>query len=44
MNKESVLITPEVIEECLCECLDVLEKNTSSLEKSTPHIAPSKNH
>jgi len=35
LNKESVLLTPEVIEECLCECLDILEKNTSFLEKDT---------
>ncbi|MHC1720795.1 MAG: hypothetical protein AB9844_09100 [Clostridiaceae bacterium] len=30
MNKELVLITPDVIEECLCEALDVYEKKTSS--------------
>lgn len=28
MNKESVLITPDVIEDCLCESFDIVEKNT----------------
>jgi len=36
LNKKSVLITPDVIEECLCESLDILEKNTLFLEKNTP--------
>ena len=30
MNKKLELITPDVIEECLCESLDVYEKKTSS--------------
>jgi len=36
LNKESILITPEVIEECLCECLDIVEKRTIFLENDTP--------
>lgn len=35
MNKQSILITPDVIEECLCESLDAAEKNTIFLEKNT---------
>ena len=35
LNKNSVLITPDVIEECLCECLDNLENRTVFLEKDT---------
>ncbi|MDF2883557.1 MAG: hypothetical protein K0R54_4114 [Clostridiaceae bacterium] len=35
MNKKSTLITPDVIEECLCESLDILEKSTIFLEKNT---------
>jgi hypothetical protein len=34
LNKESVLITPEIIEECLCESLDALDKNTQSHSKT----------
>jgi len=30
LNKKLELITPDVIEECLCESLDVFEKKTSS--------------
>lgn len=30
MNEKSVLITPDVIEECLCESIDNQEINTSS--------------
>ncbi|WML37599.1 hypothetical protein [Clostridium sp. OS1-26] len=36
MNKKSTLITSDVIEECLCESLDILEKRTISIEKNTP--------
>jgi len=34
LNEKSVLITPDVIEECLCESLDTQEKNTSSHRKA----------
>jgi hypothetical protein len=34
LNKKLVLITNDVIEECLCESLDILEKNTSSYRKN----------
>lgn len=34
LNKNSVLITPDVIEECLCECLDKLENRTTFVEKA----------
>ncbi|MHB8061689.1 MAG: hypothetical protein ACYDG2_03475 [Ruminiclostridium sp.] len=27
LNKESVLITPNVIEECLCESFDIVESH-----------------
>jgi hypothetical protein len=27
LNKELVIITTDIIEECLCESLDILEKN-----------------
>lgn len=33
MNKEAVLFTPDVMEECLSESLDVAEKNTKYTEK-----------
>jgi hypothetical protein len=33
LNKKSVLLTPDVIEECLSESLDILEKNTAFTEK-----------
>ncbi|AKA72275.1 hypothetical protein CSCA_5150 [Clostridium scatologenes] len=33
MKKKSILITPEVIEECLCESLDIIEKNPISYNK-----------
>ncbi|MBV7275223.1 hypothetical protein [Clostridium thailandense] len=35
MNKKSKLITPDVIEECLCESLDIIEKSTLILEKNS---------
>lgn len=42
VNNKSILITPDVIEECLCESLDILEKNTLFLGKNTSShkIAP----
>ncbi|HEY5584046.1 MAG TPA: hypothetical protein VIK78_06095 [Ruminiclostridium sp.] len=30
LNKESVLITSDVIQECLCESFDIAEKKTPS--------------
>lgn len=43
MNKKSALITPDVIEECLYESLDIAEKNTSFLKKnSSSHSKPQK--
>lgn len=33
LNKKTVLITPDVIEECLSESLDILEKNTQAHKK-----------
>lgn len=35
MNKQSILITPDVIEECLCESLDTVEKSAIFLKKNT---------
>jgi hypothetical protein len=34
LNKESAIITPDVIEECLCESLDILEKSNSASKKN----------
>jgi hypothetical protein len=39
LKKKPVLITNDVIEECLCESLDVLEKNIVTIRK---HIAKPK--
>lgn len=36
LNKNLKLITPDVIEECLCESLDIIEKNTQILKKNLP--------
>lgn len=37
LNKESVLITPNVIEECLCESFDIVEKKISSHRNPKSH-------
>ncbi|CAB1246040.1 hypothetical protein ACFHWD_20010 [Clostridium sp. MT-14] len=37
-NKKSILITPDVMEECLCESLDIIEKNTQSHKKNKKHL------
>ncbi len=34
LNKKLVLITPDVIEECLCESLDTLERKVTTHRKS----------
>lgn len=34
LNKEPILITPDVIEECLCEAFDFPEKDTPSHKKT----------
>lgn len=37
-DNKSVLITPEVMEECLCESLDIIEKNNQSHKKNKKHL------
>ena len=36
-DKKSVLITPDIIEECLCESLDTVENNSQSHRKNKNH-------
>ncbi|MFL0195252.1 hypothetical protein ACJDU8_06680 [Clostridium sp. WILCCON 0269] len=37
-DKKSVLMTSDVIEECLCESFDIVEKNTLSHKKNKNHL------
>ena len=37
-DKESILITSDVIEECLSESLDIIEKETASHNKSKKQV------
>jgi len=37
-DKESILITSDVIEECLSESLDIIEKETASHSKSKKQV------
>jgi hypothetical protein len=37
-DKEPVLITPDIIDECLAECFEVREKTSPSNRKNKKHL------
>ncbi|PRR78203.1 hypothetical protein [Clostridium luticellarii] len=37
-DNKSVLITPDVMEECLCESLDIIEKNIQPHKQNKKHL------
>ncbi|MDF2988345.1 MAG: hypothetical protein K0R50_3855 [Eubacterium sp.] len=38
MNKDNVLLNPDVIEECLCESFDIFEKYSSHNQDNTSNV------